>query len=242
MKRTVIAVPVLILAVVAAFLLGGRTPDRAVAASAAPDPSSVVVDGVGEVTGTPDVISLSMGINASGPDVSVTLDRANAQISRIEASLRAHGAKAADLQTSNVSIYPADTKAGRRYQVSEQLTAKLHDLKGAGRAISDAVVAGGSGVTLDGVAFSLEDDAKLLDAARDKAFADAKSKAEHYARLSGSGLGKVELVAETVQSPETYADKASAGSALMSPAPSAVPLYAGSSQLNVRVTVRWALT
>lgn len=199
------------------------------------------MDGVGAVSGTPDVLTLSMGVSVTGTDVNDTLNRANAQIAKVEASLRAHGAKKEDLQTSNVNIYPMDVKRVRRYQVSEQLTAKLRDLKGAGSAISAAVAAGGNGVTLDGISFSLEDNEKLLDAARDKAYADAKRKAEHYAELSGSGLGKVQLVAETVQSPELYADKrafAAGGPAQASE----VPLYTGSAQLNVRVTVRWALT
>ena len=241
MKRFVLVVFVVVTAVVAGFLIGGRSPDRAAAASTGGDSAGVVVDGVGLVSGTPDVLTLTMGINTSGPDVDGTLSRANAQIGHIEASLRAHGAKAADLQTSNVSIYPMDTKKGRRYQVSEQLTAKLRDLKGAGKAISDAVAAGGAGVTLDGISFALEDDAALLDTARDKAFADAKRKAEHFARLSGRSLGAVQLIAETVQSPETYGNKTMLRDAL-SAAASPVPLYAGSSQLNVRVTIRWALS
>jgi uncharacterized protein YggE len=240
-KRSLLAIPVLVVAVVAAFLLGGHSPDRAVAASSGAEAGGVVVDGVGQVSGTPDVLTLSMGVVATGADVNGTLDRANAQIARIEASLRAHGAKKEDLQTSNVSIYPTEVKRVRRYQVSEQLTAKLRDLKGAGAAISAAVAAGGAGVTLDGVSFSLEDNVALLDAARDKAFADAKRKAEHFARLSGSGLGKVQLIAETVQSPEVYGDKRAFASGLAQAA-SPVPIYAGSSQLNVRVTVRWALS
>jgi uncharacterized protein YggE len=240
-KRSLIALPVVIVALVAAFLIGGRSPGSAVAATSSADGAGVVVDGVGQVSGTPDVLTISMGILVTGADVNDALTRANAQISRIEASLRSHGAKKEDLQTSNVSIYPTDVKRVRRYQVSEQLTAKLHDLKGAGNAISAAVAAGGAGVTLDGVSFALEDNQALLDAARDKAFADAKRKAEHFARLSGSGLGKVQLIAETVQSPEVYGDKLAFARAA-SPQASDVPIYTGSSQLNVRVTIRWALS
>lgn len=241
MKRSLLALPLVVAALVAAFLVGGGAPERAVAASTESDGAGVVVDGLGEATGAPDVLRLTMGITASGPDVNGTLNRANAQIARIEASLRSHGAKKQDLQTSNVSIYPMDTKKGRRYQVSEQLTAKLHDLKSAGNAISAAVTAGGSGVTLDGVSFALEDNVALLDAARDKAYADARRKAEHYARLAGGGLGKVQIVSETIESPQIY-DGFKGALRGAAPQASDVPLYAGSSQVNVRVTVRWALS
>jgi uncharacterized protein YggE len=239
-KRSLLALPVVLAALVAAYLVGGGSPGPAVAASSAADGASVVVDGTGEATGAPDVLRLSMGIAASGADVNAALDRANGQIARIEASLRAHGAKKEDLQTSNVSIYPVSTKAGRRYQVSEQLTAKLSDLKRAGGAISAAVAAGGAGVSLDGVSFALEDNVALLDAARDKAYADARRKAEHYARLAGGTLGKVQLVSESVESPQVFAEKGFREAAAM-PA-SDVPLYTGSSQVNVRVTIRWALS
>ena len=58
-----------------------------------------------------------------------------------------------------MSIYPIEIRKARRYQVSEQLTAKLRDLSVAGAAISDAVNAGGNGTTLNGVSFALEDNA-----------------------------------------------------------------------------------
>lgn len=238
MKRSLIVLPVLIVALVTAFLLGGRPPGAAKAATAS-EGSSVVVDGNGESSGAPDVLRLTLGISISGADVNGTLERANQQIARIQASLRANGARQEDLQTSNVSIYPTNTKAGRRYEVSEQLTAKLRDLRQAGKAISAAVAAGGAGVTLDGVSFALEDNEQLLDAARDKAFADARRKAQKYAGLAGARLGKVQLVSESVDSSQIFADQGSFGGAARA---SDVPIFGGSSQLNVRVTVRWALS
>jgi uncharacterized protein YggE len=242
-KRPVLIVPLALVALVAAFLLGGGRGGKAVAAST-PDPGEqgVVVDGSGEASGAPDVLRLTIGVISTGRDVSAAMDGANAQVKRIRASLATHKAKAEDVQTSDVSIYPTEIRRVRQYQVSEQLTAKLRNLSDAGRAISDAVAAGGNGVTLNGVSFTLEDNEALLDNARDKAFADARRKAERYARLSGLNLGAVQLVAETVESPPVaFYDKRLA--AAQSPgAISDVPLDPGSSQVNVRVTVRWALS
>lgn len=241
MKRPVLIVP---LALVAAFLLGGGRGGSADAAST-PDPGEqgVVVDGSGDANGAPDVLRLTMGIVATGNDVSSALNQANAKIALLHAALLRHHAQAADVQTSDVSIYPVQIKKLRRYQVSETLTAKLRDLRDAGRTISDAVTAGGNGVTLNGVSFSLEDNAALLDNARDKAYADAKRKADRYARLSGLSLGAVKLVAETVQSPPVNVYDRIGFAASASPgALSDVPLYQGSSQVSVRVTVRWALS
>ncbi|MCU1587438.1 MAG: hypothetical protein JWN31_931 [Frankiales bacterium] len=241
MKRPALIVPLVLAALVAAFLLGGGRGGNAVAAST-PDPGQrgVVVDGSGDASGAPDVLRLTLGVQADGADVSTALNRASAQVAQIRAALARHHAKAEDIQTSDVSIYPTEVKKARRYQVSEQLTAKLRNLGEAGRAISDAVSAGGNGTTLAGVSFALEDNAALLDNARDKAFADARRKAERYATLSSLSLGAVQLVAETVDSPPVpfYAkDSAGAGAA-----DSPVPLYQGESQVSVRVTVRWALS
>ncbi len=93
---------------------------------------------------------------------------------------------------------------------------------------------------MQGVSFSLEDNVNLLKQARDQAFADAKDKAERYAQLSGRTLGEVQLVAETANpqqvQPIPYAyDKAAAQLS------KAVPIEAGTTDVSVQVTVRWAL-
>lgn len=242
MKRTAIALPAAAVVLVVAFWLG--TDHRGTAALAAPAAATgdgVVVEGTGETTGTPDVLRVTLGIANSGADVTAALNAASAQIARVHNQLVQDGTKAVDIQTSDLSIYPVSTKKGRRYDVSETLTAKLRDLHRAGAAISHAVAAGGAGISLQGVSFTLEDNAGLLDQARQRAFADARQKAERYAKLSGSTLGKVLLVSETTQAPdvgrELSFDSASAGRAI---AP--VPLYAGSSSLTVTVTVRWSLS
>ena len=243
MKRYILAVPLVVAAIVAAFLLGGaRPPKVAVAASSPTSNDGVVVDGTGMTVGVPDVLRLTLGVSGSGPDVTSALNTVNAQIARVRAQLRKDGAGGNDIQTSDVNIYPVPTKKGRRYEVSEQLTAKLRDLKTAGRAISNAVTVGGPGISLQGVSFSLEDDAKLLNKAREEAFADAKQKAERYARLSGATLGKVQLVAETTLSPPVDYTKNFALSGAAGAPQASVPLYAGTSQVSVSVTVRWALS
>jgi uncharacterized protein YggE len=236
-KRPALLV-LLVLALLGAFVLGGRGDDAA--ADPTPDPGQrgVVVDGTGEAGGAPDVLRLTLGVVATGTDVTAAMNQANAQVARVRAALARHHARSEDVQTSDVSIYPIDERKARRFQVSEQLTAKLRDLRDAGKAIADAVSSGGNGVTLGGVSFALEDNAALLDSARDKAFADARRKAERYAKLAGLRLGEVQLVSETVESApvQPYPQAAALRSV------SDVPLEPGTSQVKVRVSVRWALS
>jgi uncharacterized protein YggE len=242
-NRTVIAAPLAALAIGGAFVLGGHGIRTAAAADVPATTSGVVVDGLGKVTGIPDFVRATLGVSLQRADVGTALRDANALQSRVTAALRKDGLTAKDVQTSDVSLYPSYDSKGHRngYQISETLTAKLPVAK-AGQGITDAVLAGGNSATLQGVGFELEDNTALLDAARSAAFADAKTKAERYASLSGRSLGDLQLVTESVTAPEArrpYADKAAVGGA--SAAASAVPISAGSQQVSVSVTVRWAL-
>ena len=246
MNRSVLAVPVVAVAAVAALVVGSGHGSTA----AAEDPptsnsgnSGIVVDGLGKVTGSPDVLRATLGVTVRRDTVNSALDEANALQNKLRAALKRDGVAPDDLQTSDVSISPSYSNKGvpNGYAVSETVTVKLRDLKKAGQAISDAVTASGNAATLQGVSFSLEDNAALLDKARDAAYADAKQKADRYAGLTGQGLGKVLLVSESTSAPQPvpYAlDSAAAAK----PASSPVPIDPGTSQVSVSVTVRWALS
>lgn len=242
MKRTVVLL--LTAAVVGVYLLGGHAPQQrpAVAADVPAATSGVVVDGLGRVSGTPDVLRAVLGVSVRRSDVSRALQDANARQAGITAALKRHGVAAKDLQTSDVNVGPSYDNRGRPngYQVTETLTAKLRNLRDAGQAITDAVDAGGSEAVLQGVSFALEDNAKLLAQARDAAFADAKAKAERYAQLAGRTLGAVELVTESTSTsppPVPYASGLSMDAAKAMP----VPISPGTSDVTVTVSVRWAL-
>ena len=226
-----------------AFLLGGGHTRPAGAVDGPSTDSGIVVDGLGKVTGTPDVLRATLGVSLRRDNVGSALQDANALQGKVRAALKQDGVAADDLQTSDVSINPSYDSRGRRdgYTVSETLTVKLRKLQRAGQAITDAVNAGGNAAVLNGVSFALEDNAALLQKARDAAYAEAKAKAERYAELAHRGLGKVLLVAEsTSPAVQPLAFGAAAGAADVA-ASSPVPIDAGTSQVSVSVTVRWAL-
>lgn len=241
MNRSLLAAPLVVVALAGAYLIGGGSGPR-VATAQTTDPAprqGVVVDGLGKVSGTPDVLRAILGVSVHGKDVSGTLGRASELQAAVAASLKRNGVAAVDLQTSDVQINQDYTNKGvpNGYRVTETLTAKLRNLKRAGRALSDAVAAGGDQAVLQGVSFALEDNAALLAKARDGAFADAKAKAEQYAALAGRSLGDVVLVSETA-SPAAPMPYAADRLAFASAGP-AVPVEAGSQDVSVSVTVRW---
>lgn len=232
----------LALAAVGAYVLaGGRsTQHTAVAADVPTTTNGIVVDGVGRVSGTPDVLRVTLGVSVRRDDVSSAMAAATSRQNKVRAALKHRGVADRDLQTSDVSVYPETDSKGRPhgYRVTETLTAKLRHLDTAGRAITEAVEAGGNETVLQGVSFALEDNAALLAKARDDAYADAKAKATRYAELAGRTLGEVQLVTETADpgSPRPYPTMQ-----LLDKAAAALPIDPGTADVSVSVTVRWAL-
>ena len=86
------------------------------------------------------------------------------------------------------------------------------------------------------MSFSLEDNDALLAAARDEAYAEARDKAEQYARLAGKELGAVVSISEDVQQHEPPMPYARAEAAA-----SDVPIAPGSTEVSVRVEARWEM-
>ncbi|MDT7570961.1 MAG: uncharacterized protein QOE05_1135 [Actinomycetota bacterium] len=246
MRRTALLVVPLAAVVAVGYLAGAvHRPGPADAADSAADPSTqgVVVAGLGKVSGTPDVLRVQLGVEVRRGDVSSALRDANEVQDRMRSAIRGNGVDAKDMQTSDVSLFPSYTPKGapNGYTVNQTLTVKIRNLARAGKTIGDAVVAGGDAARVQGVSFALEDNATLLEQARDAAYGDARKKAERYARLAGRNLGQVELVSEqvpTADMPIAYG----AGAALAAgDKASAVPIDPGQSQVSVSVTVRWAL-
>jgi uncharacterized protein YggE len=206
--------------------------------------AGITVTGTGTVSGTPDALHLAMGVAVTKPTVSAALEDANAAAAKVQDSLRRHGVADKDLQTSGLSIQAqyADAGGGRStitgYQVSESLTATLRDLKTAGAAISEAATAGGDATRVDGVTLDLTDTSSLVAAARKNAYTQAKQKAQHYADAAGIGVGDVLSIQESVSTPSPVGAMA----VPMATAAASVPIAAGSQQVDVTVTVVFAIS
>jgi uncharacterized protein len=200
----------------------------------------ITVTGTGTVSGTPDQLVLSMGVQTSAPSVSTAIQEANQAARRVIGSLKAGGVRAADIQTSGLSIQPNYDSSGQvpvGYGVSEELTATLRDLARAGTQIQAAVRAGGNATTVNGVSLNLTDTSKLLARARAAAIADAQAKASQFARALGRPLGNVLSVSDQSPLPSPIF---AGGFAAARPAAS-VPIQPGRQQVSVQITVVYAI-
>lgn len=204
----------------------------------------ITVGGRADVAGTPDTLRLDLSVVATGSSVSQALASANRSAEAVQKSLLANGVAKKDLQTSGLNIAPdydyskSGTPRLRGYQVSESVSAKLRDLGRAGDAIGKAVSAGGNAIRVNGISLDLEETGALVSAARDKAFADAKAKAEQYAKAAGRALGDVVSIAEDVSTSSPIA-LPQAGFALARG--SSVPIQPGSQNVSVSVTVVFSM-
>jgi uncharacterized protein len=207
----------------------------------------ITVQGVGKVTGTPDTLILNLSVSKDAGDVSAAMADVSSTMKTVQDSFAAAKVAPADLKTAGLNVNPHYDYTNNKqtltgYSASESLTVTLRDTKSAGATISAAVAAGGNAVQISGLSTDLQDNATLLNQARDAAMADAKTKATQYAKSAGRGLGAVVRVQESVSpsSPQPYnmpsaaMDKAAASAA--------VPIQLGSTDLAVQVTVVYAFS
>ncbi|GIJ45327.1 putative conserved lipoprotein LpqG [Virgisporangium aliadipatigenens] len=226
-----------VLAVLSASLPGGPAAAAANPRSAEKPLESVLVTGTGEVYGEPDTLTADFAVETGAPTVDEALNLANTAAARMRDTLRRAGLAAADLQTSHVGIGPQRDDDGTvtGYTVNQGLAATIRDLPRAGSLMSETIAAGGDAARLNGVSFAIEDDAALLTRARRNAFADARTKAETYAREAGRPLGRVVTVSEVIAD-----HMRTGGQDLKVGAGAPLPIEPGRLRLAVTVTVEWA--
>lgn len=204
-------------------------------------PRQITMSGVGEATGTPDLLTARLSLQGHGADVSTALNQASTAARKVTDTLTAAGLSRTDIATTGVRLNPryGDDRRIVDYTATESMTVRIKDLSKASQLLADAVNAGGDATRIDSVGFDIEDDAALKKVARDKAFSQARNHADQYAALSDGHLGAVLSVTEsptgdTGPAPRTFA----------APAPAmadAVPLEPGEQSVQVAVTVVWQL-
>ncbi len=245
MKKTTIVVAIAALAIA----VSACTPSVTVESPNAPSeiaPSGISVSGIGEVTGTPDTLTMSFGVSVMRDSVSEAVAVAAEKAEAVIDSLKANGVAEEDIQTANYSVYPQydwsnNTQQFTGYQVNNSVIAKIRDLDSAGTVIDGATAAGGDETTVSGVSFSIEDNDALIEAAREAAWNDAKQKAEQLASLAGVTLGDPISVSETfAPSPQPFAyDEIAFAQA--DGAEFATPINAGEQQVAVSLSVQFSI-
>jgi uncharacterized protein len=167
-------------------------------------PRRIVVTGTGEIGARPDIAVISGVIVQSGT-ASAALAENSRAMNAVLQQLRTSGLAGEDLQTSQFSVTPLyetqpperETTAPPRivgYQVSNQVTARVHEIDRLGSVLDVLVSAGATNI--EGPSFDIADPEQLLGEARDAAVADALAKARRYAAAAGVELGEIISIEE----------------------------------------------
>jgi uncharacterized protein YggE len=205
---------------------------------------TIVVAGTGEIKGTPDTVTLTLGVQTTGSSATEALDSNNFSASTLIGTLKQRGVAAADIQTSNLSISPNFDKYFHivNYGVFNSVTVTLHGVKSAGPIIDAAANAIGNAITFNGISLSISDNSSrsLIATARAAAVKQAIGHARQLAAAAGVKLGAVRTIDDTgtqLPQPQFLGDAGIARSQA-----SAVPLEPGSQQLSVNVAVTFAVS
>jgi len=205
-------------------------------------PGTISVTGSGSVMGAPDTITVQLGVQTTAATATLALSENNAKTNALVASLKHHGVKPKDMQTSGLDLYTNTNNAGQvtGFTVDDTLTVTIHHIKQAGAAIDAAANAVGNGIQLNGVTLSISNDSKYLAAARAKAMRNARTAASQIALAGGTHLGAVVKIVDE-ENTNTYVYPMFATATANAAALKSVPIQAGNQAVSVQVQVVFAL-
>ncbi len=206
----------------------------------AAEPRTIAMPGHGEVKAAPDQVQITAGVMTSDPTAAQALTTNTARMKGVFGALEKMGVPARNIQTTNFSVSPQYTGGNNNerprltgYQVHNNVSVRLDDVTKLGAALDALVTAGAN--QMNGINFSIRDPAPMLAKARAEAIADAKLRAETYARAAGVTLGPIQSINE--------------GGGAMPPQPmyramavqadSSVPVAAGEESVAADVSVVW---
>lgn len=204
----------------------------------------VTVQATGTAMAVPDAVRMYLTVTILADTSKDALAKVSEVADKVRGALIDNGVKEEDIATQTVSVYPeynypqsgVQTLVG--YRASQSFEVVIHEADTAGAVVDAAVAAGGDLVQIGGVTPIVLDTSDSANKARADAVANARAKAEDYAKLLDVKLGSVEYITEIsapVGGPVTRGDVAAG-------APEAkTKIDLGEQQITVTIEVRWSL-
>jgi len=204
-------------------------------------PSFIAVTGEAHISVPPDLAQIDAGVTSEAKTAREASDTNNAAMSKVLLALKGAGLDEKDYQTSRLSLQPQYSSSKTSapsiivgYRASNRVTIRLRDVTKVAGVIDTLVSAGANDI--GGINFLVSQASKLLDDARAQAIADARRKAEIYAKAAGVTLGTpISISEEGAPQPMFRARTA------MPMAATPVPIAQGEETLSVSVAVTWAI-
>jgi uncharacterized protein YggE len=207
--------------------------------SSTPAPRNISVLGSGKVYLTPDIATISIGVNTDDEIATRAVSDNNIQAQEISEVLIEMGVESDDIQVSNINIFAEQrfdengNSLGTLYIVENTVFATVRDLEILGEIMGTVVEAGANSIF--GIQFDVSDKTQALSEARRAAIKDAQLKAEEIAQAAGVELGDVQTINEIGGVPVPVFE--GRGGAGFDPETEEVPESFGQLSLTVDVTV-----
>jgi len=236
--------------------------------TAAATQSVMVVQGNGEVSVTPDIVRVSVGISTQNADASKAAQENAVKTDAVVRALKSAGVSEKDIRTSGYNIYRNEErtmggggfgggggdvsgngqivggKAGITYIVSNNITATVRKVSDAGRVLDAAVkaganVAGGNFGGGGGIAFAVDNPVPAREKALKLAVANAQSKARALAEAAG--LDAFYLI-RIEESGGDYAPTRGGAEGFAARAAVSTPILPGEQTVSASVTITYSIT
>ena len=222
---------------VALFVAVLMLPDAA--SAQAQSRGQVVVTGEASVAVVPDTAIIRVGV-ANDAKSAREASEANAKLmTPVIAALKESGIAERDIQTAHISIQPMQEPqrqgpprgpTGPTFRASNQITAKVRDIGLVAEVIDRALAAGANEVL--GINFMVADPSPALDQIRGEALANARKKAEIYAKAVNATVGRAINIEE---------DGSARGPMPMAMRAGAAPIMPGEQTLQISLSVSYEL-
>ena len=202
-------------------------------------PPAISVTGEANVSVAPDQAQIDGGVTSDAKTAREASDANNAAMGKVLLALKGAGIEEKDYQTSRLSLQPqyAQNRAAPSpfvgYRASNRVTVRIRDVAKVANVID--VLVGAGATDIGGINFTVSQASKHLDEAREKAIADARRKAEIYAKAAGVTLGEPISISEEGAPVPLYRGKMAA------PMAAGAPVAQGEERLSVTVSVSWAI-
>ena len=205
-------------------------------------PALISVTGEARISVPPDLAQIDAGVTSEARSAREASDANNAAMGKVLLAVKGAGIDEKDYQTSRLSLQPEYTTAKpgtpatiAGYRASNRVTIRLHDITKVANVIDTLVTAGAN--EIGGINFMVSQASKLLDDAREQAIADARRKAEIYAKAAGVALGTPISISEEGAAEPLF--RARMAGKMVAQAP--VPIAQGEETLSITIGVTWAI-
>lgn len=216
--------------------------------------NTITVSADDKVIAKPDVATVSLSVVSKGKTVVEVTTDGNKKMNDIVAALKAMQIDEKDIQTSGYYLNPEQDYSIERlpnqtpkiigYTLTQSVEVKVRKVDQAGDVVQKATDLGANNI--GNINLTIDDQDKLKDEAREKAFAKARAKAETLARQAGVRLGKVISFSDDTATPyyDSYMNTTSYKEMPMSASADAVPapsFETGSQEVHSSVSITYEI-